>query len=66
MGLGLSPLSRAEHRRYGREKARGLSDPAEGRGSFRVLWPHRRRAGESGTGAPSFGSFSYACKKMNN
>jgi outer membrane protein TolC len=33
------PLSRAEHRRGGREKARGLSEPANRRASNRVLRP---------------------------
>jgi hypothetical protein len=33
------PLSRAEHRRCGREKARGLFDPTGRWGSFRALRP---------------------------
>ena len=52
------PLVRAEHRRGGRIKARGLSEPADRRVSFRVLRPHRRRAGSCGTGRLSFGYFS--------
>jgi len=39
------PLSEAEHRRGGRTKARGLSEPAKRRASFRVLRQQRRRAG---------------------
>jgi hypothetical protein len=57
------PLSRAEHRRGGRNKARGLSEPADRRGSFRVLRPQRRRAGLSGTRAFSFASFSSHVKE---
>jgi hypothetical protein len=34
-------LFRAEHRRGGRDKARGLSEPADRRASFRVLRPHQ-------------------------
>jgi hypothetical protein len=57
------PLSRAEHRRGGREKARGLSEPAARRASFRVLRPHRRRAGSSGTRAFSFASVFFHVKE---
>ena len=59
------PLSRAEHRRGGRDKARGLSESADRRASFRALRPHRRRAGRSGTRASSFGYFSATRKKSN-
>ena len=58
------PLSRTEHRRSGRDKARGLSEPAMWRASFRVLRPRGRRAGYGGTRAASFASFSSTWKKM--
>jgi hypothetical protein len=58
------PLFRAEHRQGGREKARGLSESAIRRASFRVLRPWRRRAGSSGTRAFSFASFSVTRQKM--
>jgi len=35
------PLSRAEHRRHGRVKARGLFEPADRRVSFRALRPYQ-------------------------
>jgi hypothetical protein len=57
------PLFRAEHRRGGRIKARGLSEPANRRVSFHVLRPQRRRAGSNGTRAFSFASFSSHVKE---
>ena len=49
-------------------KMRRLSEPRDERGEFRRIRPLPRRAGEPEglvTRVPSFGYFSYACKKSN-
>jgi hypothetical protein len=48
------------------KSARTCLSPAESGASFRALRTLRRRAGNSGTRASSFGSFSWTRKKMNN